>query len=97
MSGRFLVFQPCILRENPGPGLLAAPATAHTTTGQGGEMHAFGPPTPQKKKGSSTEQLGAEGWESRGSLLHTWLSTCQLCGLGQVTKPLCASVSSSVK
>lgn len=60
-------------------------------------MHP-GSPALQKKKGSRiSEQLGAESWELYRPLLHTWLSTRQLCGLGQVTEPLCASVSSSMK
>lgn len=68
--------------ENPGPGLLAAPGTAHTTTGQGGGDACVRAPNFPEEEGSRTEQLGGEGWGSHGSLLHTWLSTCQLCGLG---------------
>ena len=52
-------------------------------TGQGGEMHAFGPPTPQRKKGSSTEQLGAEGWESRSTQRPLLFSTACLRGMAE--------------
>lgn len=52
-------------------------------------MHAV--PSPETQVGSTEMSKWPPEPDRLGSV------SCQLCGLGQVTSPLCASVSQSVK